>query len=149
MFGGRKKYYQEMIRIDRDLNDLDNFITRDAFAKYLGIEVVEFSKGAATARLDIQEHHLNSHGTVHGGVIFSLADSVFAVASNSHEGLAMAINVSISYFKAVKNGTLTAIATEESINQKLATYLVDISDDAGNRVALFLGTVYRKHIIDQ
>jgi acyl-CoA thioesterase len=92
----------------------------------------------------IGKHHMNSAGTVHGGAIFSLADAVFSVASNSHGTLAMAINVSISFFKAVTGGTLVAEADEVSLNPRLATYLVTVKDEAGNRIALFQGTVYRK-----
>jgi acyl-CoA thioesterase len=81
---------------------------------------------------------------VHGGAIFSLADAVFSIASNSHGALAVAINVSISFFKATTKGTLFAEAEEVSFNPKLATYLITVSDDAGNKIALFQGTVYRK-----
>ena len=126
------------------MKNLHDFIVKDAYAKYLGIKVVKFSEGTATAELLIEAHHLNSLGIVHGGVIFGLADSVFAVAANSREGLAMAINVHMSYFKATEQGTLTATATEVSVNKKLATYLVDIRDDVYSKIALFQGTVYRK-----
>ena len=53
-------------------------------------------------------------------------------------------HVSISYFKAVTNCTLVAEAEEVSINPKLATYLIPVYDDTGNKVALFPGTVYKK-----
>jgi acyl-CoA thioesterase len=56
----------------------------------------------------------------------------------------MAINVGISFFKAVTIGALTAEANEVSLNPKLATYLVNVTDDGGNAIALFQGTVYRK-----
>jgi len=56
----------------------------------------------------------------------------------------MAINVSISFFKAVKTGTLIAEGREVSFNPKLATYMIDVKDEADNAVALFQGTVYRK-----
>ncbi len=94
--------------------------------------------------MTIRDHHLNSAGTLHGGAIFSLADAVFSAASNSHGTLAVAVNVSISYFKAIKSGTVTATAEEVSFNPKLATYLVHVRDEAGSLVALFQGTVYRK-----
>ncbi len=126
------------------MNDLSRFVERDRFAKHLGIEMLEYSSGKAAARMTIQDHHLNSAGTVHGGAVFSLADAVFSIASNSHGTLAMAINVSISYFKAAKGGTLYAEGREVSLNPKLATYLVDVKDEAGNAIALFQGTVYRK-----
>lgn len=120
------------------------FVEADRFAKHLGVEMLEYSKGKAKARMAVQSHHLNSAGTVHGGAIFSLADAVFSVASNSHGTLAMAINVSISFFKAVKSGTLYAEGREVSFNPRLATYLIDVKDEADNAVALFQGTVYRK-----
>jgi acyl-CoA thioesterase len=126
------------------MDTMKKFVDKDHFAKHLGVEMLEYSSGKAKARMKLQEHHLNSAGTVHGGAIFSLADAVFSVASNSHGTLAMAINVSISFFKAVKTGTLMAEGREVSFNPKLATYLIDVKDDAGNAVALFQGTVYRK-----
>ncbi len=126
------------------MDDVKRFLGNDRLAKYLGIEILDHAPGRARAHMRIQDHHLNSAGTLHGGAIFSLADTVFAAASNSHGTLAMAINVSISYFKAIGSGTVTAEAEEVSFNPKLATYLVHVRDDAGNQIALFQGTVYRK-----
>ena len=126
------------------MDNLKKFVEKDNFAKHLGVEMLEYSPGRAKARMELKSHHLNSACTVHGGAIFSLADAVFSVASNSHGTLAMAINVSISFFKAAKSGTLFAESREVSLNPKLATYLIDVKDDAGNAIALFQGTVYRK-----
>ncbi|HXY61483.1 MAG TPA: PaaI family thioesterase [Nitrospirota bacterium] len=123
---------------------MKKFVEKDNFAKHLGVEMLEYSPGKAKARMELKSHHLNSAGTVHGGAIFSLADAVFSVASNSHGSLAMAINVSISFFKAAKSGMLIAEGREISLNPKLATYLIDVKDDSGNAIALFQGTVYRK-----
>ena len=128
-----------------DLMDvIKKFIEKDLFAKHLGIEVLSHGPGTARAVMAIKDHHRNSAGMVHGGAIFSLADAVFSVASNSHGTLAVAINVSISFFKSATGGTLTATAEEVSLNPRLATYLIAVTDDAGNKIALFQGTVYRK-----
>jgi acyl-CoA thioesterase len=126
------------------MDQVQKFVDADRFAKHLGIELFEFSPGRAKAKMLLHDHHLNSAGTVHGGAIFSLADAVFSVASNSHGTLAMAINVSISFFKAARSGTLYAEGWEVSFNPKLATYLIEVKDEAGNAIALFQGTVYRK-----
>ena len=57
----------------------------EPFAQFLGIRLVELGPGSATAELIPSENMVNTHGTVHGGVIFSsLADYVFAAASNSY-----------------------------------------------------------------
>ena len=120
------------------------FIKNDKFAEYVGIELVEVAKGKAKAKMEIKNHHLNAVKTVHGGAVFALADLVFAVASNSHGTIAMGINVSISYLKAVKEGVLFAEAKEVSINPKLATYNVNVTDGSDDLVAVFQGMVYRK-----
>jgi len=126
------------------MDTLKKFVQQDHFARYLGVEMLEYGGGKARARMKIGDHHLNSAGTVHGGAIFSLADAVFSIASNSHGTLALAINVSISFFKAVNSGTLFAEAEEVSLNPRLATYLITVMDEAGGKIALFHGTVYRK-----
>jgi len=123
---------------------LKKFVHKDHFARHLGVEMLEYGGGKARACMKVGDHHLNSAGTVHGGAIFSLADAVFSIASNSHGTLALAINVSISFFKAVNSGTLFAEAEEVSLNPRLATYLITVTDEAGGKLALFQGTVYRK-----
>lgn len=124
---------------------IKQFITEnDRFAKHAGIELLEVAEGTATARMKITQQHLNGVNIVHGGAIFTLADLTFAAASNSHGTVAVAINVSIAYIKAVGRGTLFARAREISRNPKLALYLVDITDDGGDLVATFQGMVYRK-----
>ncbi len=120
------------------------FEKNDKFADYVGIDLLEASAGSAKAKMDIKKHHLNSVNTVHGAAIFTLADLVFAVASNSHGTIAMGINVSISYLKAVKEGVLYAEAKEVSKNPKLAAYQVQVTDAGGDIVATFQGMVYRK-----
>jgi len=120
------------------------FQKNDQFADYVGIELLEVSAGGAKAKMEIKKHHLNGVNTVHGAAIFTLADLVFAVASNSHGTIAMGINVSISYLKAIKEGILYAEAKEVSKNPKLASYQVQITDAVGDLVAIFQGMVYRK-----
>jgi acyl-CoA thioesterase len=120
------------------------FSAEDLFARHNGMELLEVGPGRAKACMRIEPYHFNGVRTVHGGAIFSLADFAFAVASNSHGTLAMAINVSISFVKAVTGGTLYAEAKEQTRNPKLASYSVQITDDAGAVVAIFQGMVYRK-----
>src|SRR5512137_2865818 len=123
------------------MDDLKRFVEQDAFARHLGIELIEYGDGRATARLTVAPQHLNSAGTLHGGAIFSLADAAFSAAANSHGMLALSIDASISYFQALRSGTLTAEAREVARNPKLATYLIDVKDGSGALIAHFRGTV--------
>lgn len=127
-----------------DPQRIKRYFERDQLARALGIELVDVSPGRATARMTIREQHYNAVRIAHGGAIFTLADLAFAAASNSHGQLALGINATISYVKAASEGTLTAVAEEVSLTPKLATYAIRITDDAGEAVAIFQGTVYRK-----
>jgi len=126
------------------MEHLRKYFERDALAAHLGIELVEVSPGRAVARMPVRDHHLNSHGIVHGAAIFALADFAFAAASNSHGTVAVALNASISFLKAGGPGTLTAEATEVAKSHKIGTYAITITDDDHDRVAVFQGMVYRK-----
>jgi acyl-CoA thioesterase len=122
----------------------DSFFANDAWAQEAGIELMEVSAGRAKVRMRIAGWHKNSHGTVHGGAIFTLADTAFALASNSHGVPAAAINAHISFVKSATAGTLYAEAEEFSLNPRIATYSVTVTDEAGEKIAIFQGMVYRK-----
>lgn len=125
-------------------SDVERYFTLDRFARHLGITLVKTSPGYAKVKMIVGKDHLNGVGIVHGGAIFSLADCAFAVASNSHGTVALAINATISFFRATREGELFAEAREVARNPKLATYEVTVTDELGDIVALFQGTVYRK-----
>ncbi|OGJ88567.1 MAG: phenylacetic acid degradation protein [Candidatus Raymondbacteria bacterium RifOxyA12_full_50_37] len=120
------------------------YFKNDAFAAHNNIRLVEVAPGTATATMEITANHLNSLGTVQGGAIFTLADLAFAAASNAHGTVAVALNVSINFLKAVGVGTLYANATENSINPKVATYTVRVTNEKDELIATFEGLAYRK-----
>ena len=129
---------------DGALDRIRRFFLGDKFAAHASIELLAVSPGHARARMTLGPHHLNGYGTVQGGAIFTLADFAFAAASNSHGTVAVAANVSITFMKAGRAGTLWAEARELSRNFKLGSYTVDVKDDAGYLVAGFQGLAYRK-----
>ncbi|HOM60975.1 MAG TPA: PaaI family thioesterase [Anaerohalosphaeraceae bacterium] len=124
--------------------DSSEFFQKDAFARLCGVELLEAEDGKARGRLTVRPEHLNGVGIVHGAAVFTLADAVFAAASNSHDHVAVAINVNISYLKAVRSGCLYAEAAERNREGKIGSYLITITDDDGQTVAVFEGLVYRK-----
>ena len=126
------------------MEDLIRFFKKDKFATHAGIELLEAAPGYAKARMEIEEKHLNALRAVQGGALFTLADLAFAAASNAYGIAAVGINSNISFVKAATKGTLTAEAKETSINPKIATYTVNITDEEGDLVAIFTGMVYRK-----
>jgi len=126
------------------MEEIEAYFKKDTYAELTGIRLLDVSEGRARAMLAITEHHRNSAGTVHGGVIFTLADFAFAAAAHSHGTVAVAIHSSISFFKAVSDGILYAEAKEISIHPKLASYIVDVTNDKNERIASFQGMAFRK-----
>ena len=117
--------------------------TRDGYVRHLGIELVDCGEGSATVRMHVGPQHLNFNGTCHGGAIFSLADSAFGLASNSHGIVAAAVDAHVTYQVAVVDGdVLTARAHEISRRPKLAVYRVDVTRSDGTLVSSFTGSVY-------
>jgi acyl-CoA thioesterase len=127
------------------MTPLERFFSRDRLALLLGIKTVSCLGGRAEAEMTLSDQHLNGLNTAHGGALFSLADFAFALACNSGNVVSVALSATISFSKAVGLGTrLRAVAEEISSTKKTGVYSVTITDDAGDVVALFQGTAYRK-----
>jgi len=116
---------------------------RDPFVNACGIRCVDAGPGHATVALEVAAAHINFNGACHGGVIFTLADTAFGLASNSHGMIAVGIDAHITYHVAAQLGDrLTATATEVSRTRKIAVYRIDVTRADGTLVAGFTGTVY-------
>lgn len=127
-----------------DMEKVKEFNCKDAFAAHCGVEILEIGDGTAKGRLNLEPHHLNGVGIAHGAAVFTLADAVFAAASNSHGYVAVAININISYLKAIESGVLWAEAVENNARGRIGSYTVTITDETGQTTALFEGLAYRK-----
>lgn len=127
-----------------DTDRAKKYFSGDRFAALAGIEILEAGKGFCRTRLVIEDKHLNAANIVQGGAIFTLADLAFAVASNSHGQLALAINANISFLSAKSSGILYAVATEVGNPKRLGAYDVLVTDEQGEIIARFNGMVYRK-----
>jgi len=124
--------------------DMQWFLERDAFARLLGIRLVEAAPGYAKTAMDLTDDLKNGAGIAHGGAVFTLADLALAIAANTHGKLSLAVASSIAFVKAGTGKTLYAEAREVSLGGRMATYAVTISNDAGETLAAVQGTLYRK-----
>lgn len=119
-------------------------LATDALSRWLGIEVLEVGPRRSACRMTVRDEMVNGFGTSHGGIVFSLADSAFAFATNAGGRLSVAIDCTISYPEAVHPGdVLTAVAVEESASNRLAFCDVTVRNQAETIVGHFRGTVYR------
>ncbi len=123
---------------------VDHLLTQDAFSRWLGIEVLDARAGQATCRMTVREEMVNGFGTSHGGIVFSLADSAFAFATNAGGFLSVAIDCTVSFPVAVRPGdVITATAVEESSTKRLGFCAVRVVNQHEIVVGHFRGTVYR------
>lgn len=126
------------------LKDVKTTPDADIFSDALGIVIDEQRPGLVLGHLTVLPHHVNQHGTAHGGVIFSLADAVFARASNIHGTPAVALDTSLTFIRAAHAGeTLYARCQEAALRRRVAVYTVDVYTENQELVALFRGTVFR------
>lgn len=123
---------------------IQEFFKGDAFAAESGVELLEVRNGYARARMEITPRHLNGGGVCQGGALFTLADLAAAAAANSHARLALSIESSIHFVKGENNGFLYAEAKEIDCRKRLSYCEVKITNEAGELVASFGGTAYRK-----
>ena len=118
---------------------------QEPFAQFLGIKLMEIGEGTAKAEIEVKgEHMLNSHGTIHGAVIFALADYVFAAACNSYGKTAVGLSTTVNFISAAKKGdVLEAVALEEKRNNRIGWYKINVTCK-GALIATMEAIAYRK-----
>ena len=113
----------------------------DKQASQLGITYVDSGKNYAVIEIILDDRHLNFMGRCHGGVVFSLADTAFGLASNMGGNLSLAIDAHITFIKGASFGdVLRAHARRVAASRKTAVYQADVCRDE-EVIATFTGTV--------
>jgi acyl-CoA thioesterase len=96
---------------------------RMRFIEHVGVEFHESGPGTSLATLQVQAHHFNTVGVVHGGAIFTLADTGMAAAliPDLKEGEACATsNLTINYFRPVLSGPIICASRVVNRSKTLA-----------------------------
>ena len=94
------------------------------FVGHVGMRIDETAQGRARCSLELQEFHLNVHGVVHGGVLFTLADTAMGAALFSTlepDELCSTIEIKIGYFKPVIEGALVCTAVLVNKGKSIAS----------------------------
>lgn len=122
----------------------DTMYANDRASSALGMEIVEVSVGRAVMAMTVRDDMVNGHDLCHGGLIFSLADSAFAFACNSHNLKAVAAGARIEFLAPGRLGDrLTAVAEQVSQGGRTGVYDVVVSNQQNKTVALFRGNSHR------
>ena len=117
---------------------------RDAASQAMGMRLLSAAPGCARVGMGVRADMIQGHGTCHGGYLFALADSAFALACNSYNEATVAIGCSIDYIAPAHAGdTLTADCVEQSRSGRTGNYDVRIENQLGQLIALFHGKSYK------
>lgn len=118
-------------------------LSLDPFSTWLGIEILECEIGRCKVAMTVRKEMLNSMNKAHGGISYSLADTAFGFAANTHGKYAVTIETSINHIEAIEEGDyLIAESVIEKVNNKLGFNIIEVKRE-GELVALFKGVVYR------
>ena len=115
----------------------------DRFATNAGMVIDEMGEDYSVCSVILNDGHKNAYGGVMGGAIFTLADLAFAVCANQIHSLSVAQQVSINYLSAPKGEKLIARAKCNKNGKTTAVLKVDVTDDTGRDIALFVGTAFK------
>ena len=123
---------------------LEILLEKDHFTRWLGLEIEAHGPGYCRLRYQVREEMTNGFGVVHGGIVFSAADSAFAFACNAYGQVTVALEVSINFTRPVSVGDrLWVEAREIYLGRKTGVYDIRTTNERGELVALFKGTAYR------
>lgn len=114
----------------------------------LGIQFIERRAGYAKGEMEILPHHMNVLGIIHGGCLFSIADTVSGASVAGHGHRVTTVNANINYLKAGKNTRkIIAEAHEVKYGRTFSVCNAQVFDDKGNLLATTTMTFY--HLKDQ
>lgn len=123
---------------------VDSMFAADLASQKLGMRVTAVRPGYAQVEMTVKPEMLNGHLTCHGGFVFSLADSAFAFACNSHNFRTVAAACSIEFLAPAHAGDrLIAEAVEQALRPRTGVYDVTVRNQHGERIALFRGRSHR------
>jgi len=123
---------------------LDIMRARDKFTEWMGLEIDEVGLGYCRLHYTVKDEMVNGFANIHGGVLFSAADSAFAFACNSHGLITVALDVSITFTRPAKVGELLTVEAKElHLGNKTGLYDIRTTNEKNELVALFKGTAYR------
>jgi acyl-CoA thioesterase len=121
-------------------NAIRVMMQRDKAASALGMVVERDEPGVAVVSMLVREDMTNGFAITHGGLVFTLADTAFAIACNEDEAVTVAAGADITFLKSTRAGqTLTATAVRRARSGRTGIYDVSVTDETGAAVAEFRG----------
>jgi uncharacterized protein (TIGR00369 family) len=127
----------------RQLEDLSERVRRSPFHRWAGLELVSVGEGEAELRLDLQPHHFNPQGIVHGGIITAVADTSIGLALRSklRPGLThRTAQLNVHFLAKVEGGVIVGRGSALHLGQRMGYGEANVLDGEGRLIARATGT---------
>lgn len=118
------------------MSALRPMMRRDRASAMLGMVVEHDAPGESRVSMTVRDDMLNGFAITHGGLVFTLADTAFAIACNEDERVTVAGGADITFLKSTTAGqTLTATAARRARSGRTGLYDIRVTDETGDLVA--------------
>ncbi|AXS40345.1 hydroxyphenylacetyl-CoA thioesterase PaaI [Breoghania sp. L-A4] len=112
----------------------------DAASRNLGMTLEQVETGRASLSMMVTASMVNGHAICHGGYIFTLGDSAFAFAANTHNQVTVAQQCTVSFLHPARLGDkLIATATERWRSGRSGLYDISVATAQGTMIAELRG----------
>lgn len=122
-----------------DFAEMINAATGEGWARGMGIRIVRATLEEVVAEMPIQARHLQAYGIVHGGVYSGIIETLTSIGAALHampEGkTVVGLENHTSFLRAVREGTLHAVATPLSRGRRSPVWECSVRDDKQRLVA--------------
>ncbi len=105
------------------------------FAYENGITITQLEPGLARGELKVGEDSVNPHGQVHGGALYTLADTTAGCCACSRGGSCVTSSNSMEFLRPALGGTITCTATPKKLGKSLSVVQVELKNDQNVVVA--------------
>jgi acyl-CoA thioesterase len=124
-----------------DLNEMRKKFDESPCAVFMGMSLVDLSKGYAKVKMELKKEHLNWENMVHGGIVATVLDQAFGCACNTLENIHVAVQMNVHFMKAPAVGeTIYAESKVIHAGKRMGTSEMKVCDSKGNDIARATGT---------
>ena len=114
----------------------------NGFMNHNGFYIVEAENNYAKIAIDVKQESLNPYGVVHGGLLFSLADSAMGIALRTTDRIGVTLNSNIDFLAPGKGKHIYAETELVKDGKSIVVYNVKITNEEGTLISTVTGTYY-------
>ena len=115
---------------------------QNRFMNHCGIRITALEEGCCRGELSVAEYCKNTRDTVHGGLLYTMADCVVSAYSRAVAGSAVTLDGTFHYLGNITGGTISAEATPIQLGHTVMVFRVNVMGE-GRLLAEGIFTCYR------